>query len=219
LTSTAARTQDAPMDQLAPYFGFAAVSLAIALSPGPSWIYVISSTLGYGRSGGFAAAAGNAAGILCHAAFAVLGLSAIIAWSTYAFFVVKMIGAAYLVFLGIRIFLGGGLTGPIRRGIAVRSRMTLFRNGVLVNVLNPKMAILMLSLLPQFIRPDAAHPTLQIAIMGGMHAVIAGTVHIHVVLFSATLARRLGRSPRVQNFLRWTAGTLFLYFGIRLAFV
>lgn len=211
--------QNLTMNDLSPYLGFAAVSLAIALSPGPSWIYVLSSTLGHGRGGGFAAAAGNSTGILCHAALAVLGLSAIVAWSPIAFFVVKMAGAAYLVYLGIRLFIrSGGLAGSVMPANGTKSKLKIYRDGIFVNLLNPKMAILMLSLLPQFIRPEAGHPTLQIAVMGGMHAVIAGTVLTNVVLFSSTLTRRIGRSPRVQQLARWATGSFFLFFGIRLAF-
>ena len=85
------------------------------------------------------------------------------------------------------------------------------------SVFNPKISLLMLALLPQFVSPGARHPELQIAAMGAMHAVVAGIVHTHLIFFSSGISRRLKKSGKVQKAMRWATGAVFLGFGARLA--
>jgi threonine/homoserine/homoserine lactone efflux protein len=205
------------MSEIPIYSGFALVSLLVALSPGPSWACVIASTLGNGRRGGFAAAAGNSTGILCHGAAAVLGLSTILQYSSFAFGVLKYLGAAYLLVLAVQTIARDPVSGGpvfLRQPKAV---WRVFGDGVLVNVLNPKISLLMLALVPQFVDPAASNPHAQIAVMGVMHAIIAGVVHIHVVLLSGSLARRFQGSARARRVMRWAMAALFLGLGARLA--
>lgn len=204
------------MNELTPYLGFAIVSFMMAVSPGPSWVYTISTTLGHGRRSGMIGNLGNSTGILFHAVAATAGLAALLSYSATAFHTLKFIGAAYLVYLGVCAFLGRGMlsTYPDR---SPRSLWRIYRDGALVNILNPKMSILFIALLPQFVSSSAPNPKIQIAIMGVMHAVIACIVHTHVVVFSSAIKSRLKTSGPVQRLMRYAIGTLFIGFGVRLA--
>ena len=204
------------MQNFTPYLGFIAVSLMIALSPGPSWAYTISTTLGHGRKAGMLGNLGNSTGILCHAVAVALGLAALLQYSSTAFHAIKFLGVAYLVYLAIKAFRGGTSVST-----AVETPDTdnwkIFRNGAFVSIFNPKISLLMLALLPQFVDPATQNPQLHIAAMGTMHALTAGVVHTHLIFFSSGISRRLKKSGKVQRAMRWATGTVFLGFGARLA--
>lgn len=204
------------MYDLTPYLGFASVSILVAISPGPSWVYTISTTLGHGRKAGMVGNLGNSTGILCHAVAVVFGLSALLQYSSMAFQTLKFVGVAYLVYLAIKTIRSGS-TLHTELEPADTTYWQIFRNGSFVSIFNPKISLLMLALLPQFVDPAGVNPAIQIGIMGAMHAVIAGIVHTHVVFFSSAISRRLQKSGKVQKTLRWATGTLFLGFGVRLA--
>lgn len=205
------------LTDLAPYIGFASVSLMVALSPGPSWVYTISTTHSYGRKAGMIGNLGNSTGILCHAAAVAFGLATLLQMSSMTFQALKFIGAGYLLYLGYQAFrqkTSIQLTDERPR----QSRRKIFRNGALVSLFNPKISLLMLALLPQFVNPNGINTELQIAIMGSMHALIAGIVHTHIVVFSKLISSRLSSSGPLQRILRWVKGSLFIGFGLRLAF-
>jgi len=205
------------MDFLAPYIGFASVSLLVALSPGPSWVYSISTTLGQGRKAGMIGNLGNSSGILCHALATAFGLAALLRTSTELFIALKLLGVFYLGYLALGAFTGRGHFHPLI-GSKDRSRWQIYRNGAMVSLFNPKISLLMLALLPQFIDPLSIYPERQILAMGLLHALMAGLVHTHVVFFSALLARRFQGSGHGQRLLRWATGCCFLGFGLKLAF-
>ena len=205
------------MHDFTPYLGFSAVSLMIALSPGPSWAYTISTTLGHGRKAGMIGNLGNSTGILCHAAAVALGLAALLQYSSATFHTIKFLGVAYLVYLAWRAFLGGAALSTSKAAAAGAEAWRIFRHGAFVSIFNPKISLLMLALLPQFIDPAAPHPEYQIGVMGAMHAIIAGIVHTHLILFSSVVSKRLKKSGKVQQAMRWATGTVFLGFGARLA--
>jgi threonine/homoserine/homoserine lactone efflux protein len=204
------------MYDFTPYLGFATVSLLIALSPGPSWAYTLSTTLGRGRKAGMIGNLGNSAGILCHALAVALGLAALLQYSTVTFHALKMFGAGYLVYLAWRNFRGVSNLAAGAEPRAV-SAWKIFRNGAFVSIFNPKISLLMLALLPQFVSPAAGHPELQIGAMGAIHALIAGIVHTTLVLSAGGLSQHLKQSSRVQKILRRVTGVVFLGFGARLA--
>ena len=204
------------MYDFTPYLGFIAVSLMIALSPGPSWAYTISTTLGHGRKAGMIGNLGNSTGILCHAVAVALGLAALLQYSAAAFHTIKFLGVAYLVYLAWRAFQGGSSLNGATAAPDTNS-WKIFRNGAFVSIFNPKIPLLMLALLPQFADPGASNPELQIGAMGATHALVAGIVHTHLILFSSGISRRLKKSGKVQKSLRWATGTVFLGFGARLA--
>lgn len=198
------------------YLGFLTVSLMIALSPGPSWAYTISTTLNHGRRLGMLGNLGNSVGILCHAIAVALGLAALLQYSAAAFQALKFLGVAYLVYLAIVAFRGGHSPSRLHQAPKA-STWKIFRNGAFASIFNPKISLLMLALLPQFVSPNAKTPEYQIAVMGVMHALIAGTVHTLLIFFSNEISQRLRKSSTLQKAMRWATGIVFLGFGARLA--
>jgi len=197
--------------------GFAAVSLAMALAPGPTWVYVISSTARQGRVAGLAAVAGNATGIVCHVTAAALGLSAILHYSATLYAAIRWIGSLYLIYLAIRIIRERSASALPQRGCDKRTLRRVYRDGVLVNVLNPKVSLLMLALLPQFLDPGLGDTTAQIVALGGLHVVIASSVLTLIVAALTQASGMLKRNPKAEATLRWTTGIILFGFGARMA--
>jgi len=204
------------MFELTTFFGFLSVSLLIAVSPGPSWVYTISTTLGQGRKAGMIGNLGNSSGILCHALISGYGLSLLLQYSASVFILLKFLGVGYLIYLALRNFRRSPPLDPSFQPIP-RPLRQVFGSGVFVSLFNPKIFLLMLALLPQFVVPEAGNPQSQLALMGAMHALVAGVVHTFLVAFSGLLAGNLKRSAILQRGLRWGTGTLFLGFGVKLA--
>src|SRR6185503_15817915 len=142
-----------------------------------------------GRRAGLASAAGVASGGLVHVAAATVGLSALIASSATAFTAVKLVGAAYLIVVGIRRILGQDDEGSTEAAPADLRR--LYRQGAVVNVLNPKTALFFLAFLPQFVDPDRGSVTLQIAVLGSLFVVLAAASDSTYAVVAAALAQRL----------------------------
>lgn len=204
------------MTEATPYLGFLTVSLMIALSPGPSWAYTISTTLGHGKKCGMIGNLGNSAGILCHALAVALGLAAVLQYSATAFLALKCLGVAYLIYLAMQAFRGRDAIGKVTEA-PKRSSWRIFRNGAFASIFNPKISLLMLALLPQFVSPEANNPELQIAAMGALHALVAGIVHTHLIFFSSGISQHMKKSGKVQKAMRWATGVVFLGFGAKLA--
>lgn len=195
---------------------FVTASLALILVPGPDMIYVLTRGLSQGRSAGLVSAAGVSSGALVHTAFAAVGLSAILAQSALAFSVVKYLGAAYLIYLGIRTILDRqALAVPDRAG---RARLhVVFRQGVLSNVLNPKVALFFLAFLPQFVDPAGGASALQMLALGAAFALMGLAVLCIMALFSGALGDFLKSRPSFANALRWLSGGVLVALGLRLA--
>jgi len=207
------------MFDLTTMLAFLTVSLLIAASPGPSWLYTISTTLEQGRTAGMVGNLGNSTGILCHALATGFGLSLLLQHSATTFHSLKFLGVFYLCYLAWRNFRGSSLLDTATNKRPHRSLKKIFFNGIFVSLFNPKIFLLMVALLPQFIAPDSSQPELHLALLGSLHALVAGLLHTFLIFFSAEIARRLKTSGRVQKYLRWATGTLFLGFGARLALV
>lgn len=205
------------MFDLSSLLAFLTVSFLIAVSPGPSWLYTISTTLEQGRRAGMTGNLGNSTGILCHALATGFGLSLLLQYSATTFHLLKFLGVFYLCYLAWRNFRGTSLLDTKTDRQQHRSLKRIFANGILVSLFNPKIFLLMVALLPQFVAPNSPHPDLQLATLGAMHALVAGLLHTFLIFFSAGIARRLKSSGRAQKWLRWATGALFLGFGARLA--
>ena len=192
-------------------------SLALVVVPGPAVLYIITRSVDQGRTAGFASAAGIATGGLVHVAGAALGLSAIIASSSIAFSALKCIGAAYLIFLGIRTLLTkpGPLTAANRSPRTMRS---LFSQGVVVQALNPKVALFFLAFLPQFVDPSRGSVLSQTLVLGAMF-IILGLCSDSVYAFIAGGAGDwLRRQPAFASVQRYVAGAVFIGLGLTTAF-
>jgi threonine/homoserine/homoserine lactone efflux protein len=145
---------------------FVGAALALLLVPGPAVLYIVARSMHQGRAAGLSSVLGIHVGTLVHIVGATLGLSALLVSSATAFTAVKVLGAVYLVYLGVRTLLGrDGALEAAPAGTA-RGRRRDFAEGIVVNVLNPKTALFFLAFLPQFVDPDAGHATLQILVLG-----------------------------------------------------
>ena len=190
---------------------FAAAALALLVIPGPAVLYIVAQSAEHGRRAGVVSVAGVHVGTLVHVAAAALGLSAIIVSSAVAFSVVKYAGAAYLVYLGIRRL----LTQEPRELLPSRDAPLygLFRQGIVVNVLNPKTALFFLAFLPQFVDPDRTVWT-QVVVLG-LAFVILGFVSDGLYAFAAGSIGRWLRERR--RLLRYASGSVFVSLGVSAA--
>jgi threonine/homoserine/homoserine lactone efflux protein len=191
---------------------FMAASLALAAVPGPAVLYIVAQSVDQGRGAGLVSALGIGVGGLVHVAAATIGLSSLLASSATAFTIVKYAGAVYLIVLGVRrLFTREELPDEVAR--PPRARQRLFRDGVIVNVLNPKTALFFLAFLPQFVDPDAAAPALQIFVLGMIFVAIALCSDSIWALAAGTLGGWLRRSRWYLGVKRWVTGAVFVGLG------
>jgi len=201
------------------YLLFVGAAIVLVIVPGPDMAYMLARCIAQGRRAGVLAAVGFNLGGYVHLTAAVLGLSAILATSSVAFSVVKWIGAAYLVYLGIGVL--RSKQGPLvisANGVANRNDKTILWQAFLSDVLNPKVAMFFLALLPQFVDTTGSRPTLQILVLGVTVNMIALPINILLVYFSVRLTAALRRSPAISRRLQKAMGALFVALGLRLAF-
>lgn len=206
------------MMSLHSYLLFVLAALALVLMPGPDMMYMLGRCLAQGRRAGILSAIGFNLGGYVHLTAAVLGLSAILATSATAFTIVKWIGAAYLVYLGVTAL--WSKQGPLVIGTDVaagRGSRTILWQAFLSDVLNPKVALFFLALLPQFVDRNAPHPTLQIILLGVTVGVIGLPINIAIACCAARITRGLRSSGSITLWLRRGLGVLFIALGLRIA--
>ena len=189
---------------------FALASLALAVVPGPAVLYIVAQSVHGGRRAGVVSALGVASGGLVHVLAAVIGLSALLAASAEAFTAVKILGAVYLVWLGIRTLLSAD--DRIGWRAAERTLARTYRQGVVVNVLNPKTALFFLAFLPQFVDPHESTRG-QLAILGGIFVLIALTSDLVWALVAGTAGAVLRKSRTFLRVQRYVSGTIFVGLG------
>ncbi|CAN5208529.1 LysE family translocator [soil metagenome] len=196
---------------------FAIASAALIAVPGPAVLYILTRSLHHGRRAGVASVLGIEVGALVHVLAAAVGLSALLASSAVAFSVVKYAGAAYLIALGLWTLLSGRAESedPLGRE---RGLGRIFAQGVLVNVLNPKVALFFLAFLPQFVDPDGAHPAVQIALLGLVFVSIALVLDLVWALGAGTAGLALRRSRRVIRARRYVSSGVYVALGVGTAF-
>jgi threonine/homoserine/homoserine lactone efflux protein len=199
------------MPDLDTFVVFAGVSLAVLLFPGPAVIYIVTRGATQGRTAGLVSMLGVEAGNLVHVFAAAVGLSAILASSAEAFTVVKYLGAAYLVYLGVRALLDGEDEQAGGRGGARRSR--LFSQGVVIAVLNPKTALFFLAFLPQFVEPGHGAAWLQIGTLGILFVVLAVITDGAYALAASGIGGLIRGSRRARAALRQASGTVYITLG------
>ena len=194
-------------------FSLAAVALAVV--PGPAVAYIVTQSVDKGRRAGLVSALGVASGGIVHVAAAIVGLSALIASYATAFTAVKLVGAAYLIIVGIRRILGQDDEETTEAAPADLRR--LYRQGAVVNVLNPKTALFFLAFLPQFVDPDRGSVTLQIAVLGLLFAAIALVSDATYALLADALAGRIRRTGAGARIRRYVTGGIFIALGVSAA--
>jgi threonine/homoserine/homoserine lactone efflux protein len=195
---------------------FVVASLVLLLTPGPAVLYIVARSLAQGRAAGLVSVVGIHLGTIVHITAAAIGLSALIVSSALAFAIVKYLGAAYLIWIGIRTLMARD-ADPTAPTVAAEPLRRIFRDGFIVNLFNPKTAIFFLAFLPQFVDPTRGPLHWQILVLGftfmglgilsdGMFALVAGAA-----------GDFLRRSRRVLGFQRWFAGASFIGLGVTAA--
>ena len=192
-------------------------SLALIATPGQDMIYVITRSLAQGRFAGVCSALGVCLGILVHTALAAFGLGAILQASEGLFFALKLVGAAYLVYLGIRLLLARGASSLAGPAAAPLSPLGLVWQGMLSNVTNPKMVLFFFAFLPQFVDPSSAHATRELVFLGMLYAVLALPVKTGVALAAGSLSERMRRRPSTLAWVNRSSGAVLVGLGLRLA--
>jgi len=195
---------------------FIGVSWALILAPGPDMIYVMTRGMAHGRSAGMLSAIGVVCGILVHTTAAAFGLTLLLQTSAFVFLIVKFIGAAYLITLGIKAWRDQRAL-HLQTSTSVAKPGVLFWQGVLSNVLNPKIAIFFLAFLPQFVDQGSSDVTLQMVVLGTTFACFGLCFLLFVGYSSGALGRWLTARPQYAKFFQRIASGILIGLGIRLA--
>ncbi|MFN8488122.1 MAG: LysE family translocator [Caldilineaceae bacterium] len=195
---------------------FVGVVIALFLIPGPAVLLTLASSISSGRKVGIATGAGIATGDLLHTTMAVLGLSTLLMTSALAFTVVKDVGAAYLVYLGIRAFFAKTETLDLPT-VQQASPRTAFQQGLLTEVLNPKTALFFLAFLPQFVRPAQGLAFLQFMVLGLIFVTLSIAYTSLLALGAGSVGAWLAHHPRANRWQGKFVGSIYLGLGIRLA--
>jgi threonine/homoserine/homoserine lactone efflux protein len=182
---------------------FFAAALVLAITPGPGIFYVLARTLAGGRREGILSSFGTLVGGLFHVLAAALGVSALLAASAVAFHTVKFAGAAYLVWLGVRMIRTRNAEMAV---CALQPSHDAFRQGIFTEVLNPKTALFFLSFIPQFIDPERGHVFLQFTFLGAFSVILNTAADLLVVVLAAPLERKLKSSVRFRRGQRVASG-------------
>jgi len=195
---------------------FVVTSLVLIATPGQDMILVMSRSVAQGAAAGVVTAAGVSVGLVGHTLLATLGLGAILRTSEWLFIALKLVGAVYLIYLGV------GLLRTKRADLAMgagapRTLGKLFADGALSNLSNPKVAIFYFAFLPPFVSPSAQHPTLTVFALGLAFATLTFVVKAPVGVFSGALSQWLRTRPSVLTWVYRTSGAVLLGLGVRLA--
>nr|WP_239158546.1 LysE family translocator [Actinoplanes humidus] len=197
--------------------GVAAVALGMVLTPGPNMMYLVSRSITQGRRAGIVSLGGVALGFLIYLTATSLGLAAVFVAVPELYLSVKLAGAAYLAWLAFKTLRRGGTSVFEPQDLAADSPRRLFTMGLMTNLLNPKAALMYLSLIPQFIRPDAGHVALQGFLLGSVQILISMTVNLTLVLAAGTVALFLTKRPSWLRVQRYIMGTVLGALAVKLA--
>jgi threonine/homoserine/homoserine lactone efflux protein len=195
-----------------------AASLALLVVPGPAVLYIVGRSLNHGRRAGVLSVLGICTGTLCHVVAAALGLTAVLRASPIAFSAIRYAGAAYLVWLGLRALRSGEASIGTDSGRRRDAPMQIFRQGVLVNVLNPKTALFFLAFLPQFVDPARGAVGVQVLVLGGLFVALSLVSDGMYALLAGTFGQYLQGEPRFLRAQRYLTSGIFVALGLIAAF-
>lgn len=203
------------------YWLFIATAILLIITPGQDTFFILGRSLSGGRGAGIAAALGVSAGTVVHTVLAALGLSALLATSPNAFMAVKLAGAAYLIYIGIRALMSrsGGIPGDTPEGVrdSTRANWAAFRQGMWTNLLNPKVALFFLALLPQFITAGSTNKVGAFLALGLSFVTLGLAWCVMLAIAAASLRGLFLRRPSMSQWLNRVAGAVFIGLGIKLA--
>lgn len=195
---------------------FAAATLVIAVTPGPDMTLFVGRTLSQGRAAGLACMAGAMTGILIHTLLVAVGLSALIIASPRAFLVLKIVGAAYLVWLAVQAVRHGSAFSPEARATRPRSLMRHWATGVAIDLLNPKVVLFFMTFLPQFVSAGDPHAPQKLLFLGLLFIPISLPVTVPMVLAADGFASLLKRLPRVMRVVDYLFAGVFSAFALKI---
>jgi len=196
---------------------FFSAALALCISPGPDLIYIGSTTTAQGARNGIFASAGVCSGAFVHVFAAAFGLSAILAASAVAFTAVKMVGAAYLFYLGIKAILAKKTDAEEIHVRKTSSGWKTYKQGALIDILNPKVSIFFMAFLPQFVRPDHGSMAFQIVSLGFLVILVGFIVEVIFVLLLTKASSLFKSNGRYAHIAEKLLGAVLIGLGIRLA--
>lgn len=209
---------DGVLPNAADFSLFVGAALLLLLTPGPAVLYIVGRSVEQGRLAGLVSDLGIHTATLLHVLAAALGLSALLMSSALAFSIVKYAGAAYLIYLGLKKIFGGNDTAVVAQGLPRHSYARLFRDGFVVNLLNPKTALFFLAFLPQFVDVTRGRVVLQIVFLGLTFAVLGLLTDGCYAMAAGTAGDWLKRSRGYQKVERYLSGGLFIGLGLTTAF-
>jgi threonine/homoserine/homoserine lactone efflux protein len=199
------------------FWVFLAAGIALNLTPGQDTLYIVGRSIAHGRSVGLASALGVCTGGLVHAAAAALGLSAVLTTSAAAFAALKWLGALYLIYLGLRMIVSRPKASGTTKLLQPVVPWAAYRQGILTNITNPKVAMFFLAFLPQFIEPATPH-RLAAFLLLGVTFNVTGLIWCLVLALAASRLRAfVSPGTTGANLLPRAAGALFVFLGVRLA--
>lgn len=197
---------------------FGITALVFIITPGLDTVFVLNKSISQGRSSGAYAALGINAGVMVHTLFAALGLSFLIAQSPYAFLAIKYLGAAYIIYIGIRQLITIDKSGSMIYPNPISSVKRNFISGFWTNVLNPKVALFFLAFFPQFINPEQIKNPVPFLILGLSYALMGVVWYLCLSYFAGAFAQKSHNNSKVSIWINKTSGVLFILMGIAIAF-
>jgi threonine/homoserine/homoserine lactone efflux protein len=197
---------------------FCVAAILLLLTPGPAVLYIVARSVEQGRIAGLASVCGITTGTLVHVLAAALGLSALLASSALAFAVVKYAGAGYLIYIGARRILSRSGTPAAKVELPRRTLGRLYRDGFIINLLNPKTALFFLAFLPQFVDPSRGAVAFQIAFLGLLFTLMGLTSDALYALVAGTAGRWVKNHGRYMRWERYVTGGVFIGLGVTAAF-
>jgi threonine/homoserine/homoserine lactone efflux protein len=199
------------------YWLFVLTGALLNLAPGQDTFYIVGRSLAQGTRVGIVSALGINAGSVVHTFAAAIGLSAILAASASAFMVLKLVGAVYLVYLGVRMLMASGAASSPPATLPAHSTWTAFRQGMLTNLLNPKVALFFLAFMPQFIDAESTTKVLAFIVLGATFVFTGTTWCLILALAAGKMRDSFVRRPKQMGLVSRVTGGVFVLLGLRLA--
>ena len=199
------------------FWVFLSAGILLNLTPGQDTLYIIGQSISQGQKAGILSALGIGTGSIVHTLAAALGLSAIITSSAVMFQVIKYLGAAYLVYLGIQAILSKRQLKISNEGFSNSNLLAIYKKGILTNILNPKVAIFYLSFLPQFINPEFQAIYIPFILLGCVFTATGTLWCLIIAIFSAFFSKSFQENPKTSVWLHRISGSMFIGLGLNVA--
>jgi len=199
------------------YSVFVIAALTLLVIPGPAVLFITARSIEQGRLAGIVSTLGIGVGAFIHVAAAALGISALLMSSALAFMIVKYLGAAYLIYLGISTLFSKTKT-EVEAEFKPQSLRKIFTQGIVVNVLNPKTALFFFAFIPQFVNAETGNVTPQILFLGATFIILAICTDGTYAIFAGTIGNYLRGNQKFANFQKWFSGTVYIFLGLLTAF-